>query len=684
MSQWNWSWVSNQANTLRASNSVDQSGGTLYPYRTATRGQISASELNSSIDSISTNINQQWRLWSIYIRPILDSLPSGIRDQRWRTGVGLPEKIDALRYGIQGTTLFVFNDATSTNAYGRYWDSTSERPITIAEAFEDVWEAISDIETVSTSSGTYDDTALWYAVGNRYQSSSLASASSSLDARTSVLESSIAQLSNDIYGASAGYGPYNFGVPLVYSLAENIDALLKLHNVTSGWQADPSGANHTGLGGGATTELAYTAIKPSPSEALSQNRLGTNETLYNDMLRARYEIAQIKGTTYFYEDPTDPVTSSSLSGGLKTHMDYAGSGSQTASNPHAITTAETGANTYFGYVAAFIGMGDYTTNETPTYSSTNYVSDATSLETAIGALDAAIASVAGGNAAIDDWASATSYAENDEALHVGLRFRCLSAHTSSVNFYSDLDHWECVSNEGTIVNQATHGLSGKDVIYQSSGSWAKADASDASKLSDPPTIVVLSSTNYFLMVQDGTVTYTGHGLSQDEVYFLSPTTPGLLTATEPTGGTDYSNPILRVRDANTLTVLPYRPSQVALSGNTYLGLLDTVNSFTAYRIPYANSGATALTDSANFKFNSTDVRLEVGVSAFTPNSYTAADTVAVESNASSGTCLHLSNFGIGAGSAIYLSSCNGDYAAPDYMDSSQNLGVVLFLSLIHI
>ena len=54
--QWNWTWVSSQDDTLKASDSIDQSGGTIYTYRAATRGALSAAELSTSIESISTNI----------------------------------------------------------------------------------------------------------------------------------------------------------------------------------------------------------------------------------------------------------------------------------------------------------------------------------------------------------------------------------------------------------------------------------------------------------------------------------------------------------------------------------------------------------------------------------------------------------------------------------------------------
>lgn len=396
MTQWNWSWVATKEDTLKSSDSVDQSGGTLYRYRAATRGQLSAVEMSTAVDSISTNINQQWRLWRIYIRPLIDSLPAGPRDQRWRPGFGLSEKIDALTYGIQGTTLFVFNDATSTNAYGRYWDTTQERPKTIAEALEDIWSAISDISTVtSTSSGGYDDSAVWYAIGNRYEDSSLTSASSSLDARTSQLESNINQLSDDLYGASEGFTPWTFGIPLPYSLAKNIDYLLKAHNVSAGWQGNPSGISHTGIGG-TSPPYAYTDISPMPTQTLSQARVAPYSTLYNEILRIRWEIARTRGTANYVTDSSDPVTSSNAS--LNTHINYVGNATPTATNPHGISLlVDLGAGTYFTNLARFSGMTNYASGtEMPTYSSTNYVTQSTNLETAIGTLDAALASFVGG------------------------------------------------------------------------------------------------------------------------------------------------------------------------------------------------------------------------------------------------------------------------------------------------
>jgi len=292
--------------------------------------------------------------------------------------------------------------------------------------------------------------------------------------------------------------------------------------------------------------------------------------------------------------------------------------------------------------------------------------------------------VSGGGSDVSDWATTTTYRIRQEVLYVGLRFRCSSAHTSSGSFFTDLNRWECVSNEGTIVNQNAHGFSTQDVIYQASGTWAKADASDGSKLSDPPTLVAGSNTNYFLMVQDGTVTVTGHGLTVDQVYFLDASTPGLLTLTEPVTVGLYSNPILKVRDTNTLTVVPYRPAEAALAGgaDTYLSLSDTVSSFTASAIPYTNTGATALEDSTNFLFapDATGGALKIGIDASTDMTYSAIHGLAIENTGIvASPILSMTNFSNSTASPeIRLTHSRGTASVSAAVNSSDNLGALAF------
>lgn len=172
---------------------------------------------------------------------------------------------------------------------------------------------------------------------------------------------------------------------------------------------------------------------------------------------------------------------------------------------------------------------------------------------------------AGGGSALTDWTDAEAYTENQEVIYLNLRFRARSDHTSSASFFTDLDKWTCVSGEGLIVNQAAHGFIAGQVIYVSTGVWALAQANALSTLSDPPSLIIGVNTDYFLVAMDGLVTLTGHGLTVNSVYYLSPTTPGLLTSTKPVSTAFYLNPILIVRDVNTVIVVNDRPGPVVAS-----------------------------------------------------------------------------------------------------------------------
>lgn len=393
---WNWSWISSKENTKNASGSIPQSGGTLFSFRQATRGPANSADVNSAFTSVGTNIRRLWSNWITYTRPLFESLPAGDRDIRWsyQAGRGLPSKIDALTYGIQGATLFVFNDASATKADGRYWHSNDNRPKTIAEILEDLYGSIADIQSgsITSASSSVDLNPLWAAIGHHYQDSSLTSLSTSLDARTGVLETYISQLSNDLYGNDEGYTSYGFGTPLDYSVAKNIDKLLQIHNITGGWQSDPSSVSHSGVPA-AAHEHPYDEITTTLVASDTQGRSGSTAYLENDIKRLRWEIQRTRGSSSWYSDATSPISGSPVAT-LQVHVNYVGSGTATTTNPHGINYVNTGASTMFGHVQSFTGQSSIT-DASPTYSSTNYVVQGSSLETAIGELDSAIVTVLG-------------------------------------------------------------------------------------------------------------------------------------------------------------------------------------------------------------------------------------------------------------------------------------------------
>jgi len=388
---WNWSWVADTTNTKRSSDYVREGGGTIFSFRQPAGGTISSSDLSAFSRSVMQNQQKNRSDWRTYIHPILDSLPSGSVDTRWSTdlGRGLPEKIDCFSYGIQGTTLFVFNDADDTKADGRYWVDDQYRPKTIAEAFEDVYEALHNIETgISTDSDT-DLDPLWASIGEEYRDATFRGATGSLHARTSLLDTYVQQLNTDIYEPNSY--PYSLGSPLPHSIASMLDELLKIHQIPTGWGSDPSNVGHDAMPIPDHTHPYTDVVSPPPVTEVQDRLDGTYTSLTNDIKRLRYEVQTTRGSSNWYSDVTDPVTAGA--GDLGTHLSYQGSGTVTSSNPHAISISDTGAETIFNNVISFTGMTN-TSDSSPTYSDTTYVTQGASLETAVGELDLAISNLA--------------------------------------------------------------------------------------------------------------------------------------------------------------------------------------------------------------------------------------------------------------------------------------------------
>ncbi len=180
-------------------------------------------------------------------------------------------------------------------------------------------------------------------------------------------------------------------------------------------------------------------------------------------------------------------------------------------------------NLALGASVIYVDYDDKVQTMPKEYDNTTSGLTATSIQEAIDELAAS----PGGAAAITYWATSTSYTVGREVLNLGLRFRCNTIHTSGT-FLSDTDLacWDCVSENGLIVSQASHGLAAEDVVYEASGTWAKAKADAEATLSSPPTIVIGGGTNYFLAANDGRVTVASHGLVVNSVYYLSAGTAG--------------------------------------------------------------------------------------------------------------------------------------------------------------
>lgn len=394
--RFNWNWISSASATKKSSGVLKKTTSVISDFRQAFNGAISSSDLNSFATSVNQSVQRLRSEWNNYAQPIFDSLPAGGVDTRWSTtfGKGLQKEIDCFTYGIQGSTLFVFNDANSTKADGRYWDSDKLRPKTIAEKLEDLYQEISNISIVNSSAtDTIDTDDLWAAIGIDYRDDeSYLTDHGSLNTRVSLTETYFAQINNDLYDSTQYPTVGSLGNPLVYSFADVLDALLKLHNV-DGWGSDPSAVFH-----GSMTVAAHThefdEVTPAPSISSTAGRTASHVNLEDEVLRLRYEIQAVKGSSNWYSDasyPTGVTGTATLHG----HINKTGSGSPSDTNPHALTYIDLGIDIYLNNIVTFTGMSDLN-DSTPSYSSTTYVTQGSSHTTAVGALDAALAAVAEG------------------------------------------------------------------------------------------------------------------------------------------------------------------------------------------------------------------------------------------------------------------------------------------------
>ena len=377
-------------------------------------------ETQNDIGSIASFLNNT-------MLPVVDSLPAGGADARW----ALRQEIDCFTYGIQGSTLFVFNTASEDLADGRYWHETERRPYTIAEKMEDHDGRISWLEsnnsTEVSSTANVDLQSLWKAVGANYQDASKESWSYSLDKRVSALECHDNQLGPDFYGDTrettggytnpsnniAKYAGYNSiaGDPgwagwswntncagvNSYGASEYLQYLALLHGVNLVNGEKPWKVDHSGVGGSSITlPLSQEPADIRGSEPYTATRTDSfSDSLKYDLGRLRSEIQYLRGSNWSTGLQDGPFLTNWPSVGdtgqsFIYHIMCTGAGTPSTSNTHGIDYTDTGAAPLFTATRSFTGMSTET-DASPTYSthfgSLNYISDGDSLELGLAKLD---------------------------------------------------------------------------------------------------------------------------------------------------------------------------------------------------------------------------------------------------------------------------------------------------------
>jgi len=167
---------------------------------------------------------------------------------------------------------------------------------------------------------------------------------------------------------------------------------------------------------------------------------------------------------------------------------------------------------------------------------------------------------------------------SDQKVIVGLgeNFQSFTSQTalSTLDVRGDIASTGAITSTGAInesylqvsVTQATHGFVVLDAIYNNAGTWTKAQANSPNTLGIGIVTKVVDGDNFKFM-SVGHALITGHGLTIGDYYYVSPTTAGVITETIPSAEGQYQAPICYVIDANTLLILPWRPSEAVTRNN---------------------------------------------------------------------------------------------------------------------
>lgn len=130
------------------------------------------------------------------------------------------------------------------------------------------------------------------------------------------------------------------------------------------------------------------------------------------------------------------------------------------------------------------------------------------------------------------------------------------------------------------VTQTSHGFVIGDAVYFNGTNYVKAKA-DLSSTLGLFIVTTVTSSSIFSIANTG---YVGglSGLTAGQYYYVSSTTAGSLTVTEPTTIGHYSNPIFFALSPTSGYILSMRPSLIAASFNLYAWLFNGAASVGSY------------------------------------------------------------------------------------------------------
>lgn len=154
------------------------------------------------------------------------------------------------------------------------------------------------------------------------------------------------------------------------------------------------------------------------------------------------------------------------------------------------------------------------------------------------------------------------------------------------------------------INQTTHGLAVGDIVKYSGSAYAKAQADSAANAEVVGIVSVVTDADNFTLLTEGYIS-TLTGLTANTTYFLSASSAGALTATEPSTAGQISKPLLRAVSTTAGYFFNWRGVVVSTATATAVTLVPKPN--------YFSTAATTATWNTNTTGYTSQIVLPVGI-----------------------------------------------------------------------
>lgn len=308
-----------------------QSDFTIVPV--SERGAFNSKDYNTTLETMAATLTSIAQQWNAYLQPLLGSLPTG--------GFAVPAEsrttdINPFINGLDGTQLYLDSSALSSSDEGRYYSTDLARPLTVKEVTEALYLKISDeiasidaiLSQIDTATGL--TAAQKERIGDNIFDTTLTSLSGSLDYNVALLLDRVNQLAADVWNAGGDVGDsntYTWSGGSVQTKAAGDTIVDRLDQI----EVDIVGLVTAPV---SQTQVANTGYDSSINDSYT----GSPTNLIGDLNRLRNRVKTLAGTASWTTDATDPVTASA--GSLSTHINYLGSGTADADNPHGLDVAD--------------------------------------------------------------------------------------------------------------------------------------------------------------------------------------------------------------------------------------------------------------------------------------------------------------------------------------------------------